>query len=455
MSRDKAAPRAGAGPDQTLRLLGEGYDFLPRRGLQRGRRWFEMRLMLRPVVCIAGGDAPEVLYQPDRFTRVGALPPTTLRLLQGVPSVNQLDGDAHRHRKAGFMRLMNSPSITDITHRFTASWRKRMQDGRTVSLLDEAELILTEAALGWVGVLAPDRRTLQRRTREFSAMVGQAGAAGPGLVPAMALRARSEAWAHGLIKRVRTGAATPPPNSPLAQVALWRDNGGDLLPLRTAAIELINLCRPTVAVARYVVFAADAMRRRPEWRERLTSGDQRLLEAFALEVRRVYPFFPAVGGRVLQPFTWQGRSFRQGEWVLADLHGANHDPARWTQPERFDPDRFLGEEDLSPRIAAQGAGDPHLGHRCPGERITIELIKAAAAELSAMRWAAPPQDFSMPLARMPTAPRDGFIIRLGVDHADEAVMFVPRRRLGAAASVGGLLALGAVAVAVLAARRRQ
>src|SRR3546814_10231988 len=66
--------------------------------------------------------------------------------------------------------------------------------------------------------------------------------------------------------------------------------------------------RPTVAIARYVIFAALALHRRPDCRERLIAGSDAEREAFVQEVRRFFPFFPFVGGRVREGFDWRGRS---------------------------------------------------------------------------------------------------------------------------------------------------
>lgn len=403
--------------DESLSLLAEGYDFLPRRGWKAGRRWFRTRLMSRPAIGLSGGDAPEVLYAPGRFTRVGALPPTTLRLLQDVDSVNQLDGAAHRKRKAAFLDLLSEAQARRLADAFEPRLRARLSRGGRFALLPTAARLLCAAALDWMGVPQVTRRDLMRRTRDCSAMVGRAGAADLSVLGSLLLRERTERWARRLIAAVRFGALRPAPDSPLARVAAWTDEAGRVLPVRTAAVELINLLRPIVAAARYIVFAADALRRQPDWRARLRTDDEASTEAFAQEVRRAYPFFPAVAGRVVEPFQWSGRRFRRGEWVLADLHGANQDPARWTDPERFDPGRFLAAPGMAApgmadRVVAQGAGDPRLSHRCPGERMTIELIKAATRLLAHAEWTTPPQRFDMPLDRLPTAPRDGFVMEL-------------------------------------------
>ncbi|WP_372441716.1 cytochrome P450 [Lentzea nigeriaca] len=57
-----------------------------------------------------------------------------------------------------------------------------------------------------------------------------------------------------------------------------------------------------------------------------------------------------------------------GSLVLLDLHRQNHDSRLWTDPYRFDPQRFLDREIGAWDLVPQGAGDPHTGHRCPASR---------------------------------------------------------------------------------------
>lgn len=464
--------------DQTAALRREGYDFMARRGRLRGRAWFETRLMGRAVVILSGGNAPEQMYEPGRFTRRHALPPTTLRLLQGHGSVNQLDGAEHRHRKTSFLALLGISEAralaNDLTRRLTARFA---QPGSFV-LLKEAEQILCATALAWLGTPAPSAGQLRRRTAEYGAMLAGAGASGPSVIGALLLRARNEAWMRSLVRRVRANQLGPRPESPLAVVSRWRGADGAFLPVRVAAIELINLTRPLVAVARYIAFAAHALHFHPEWGLRIRDGNDAELEAFAQEVRRFYPFFPAVAGIVQTPFEWEGRRFARGEWVLADLHGADRDPARWTEPQMFNPDRFLAheagkstvrpaarpspiEDEVVPAsddpdpirpptpdaasgmIVAQGAGDPRLGHRCPGEGVTLELIKAAARVLATADYRLPAQDFTIDRSRMPTAPAEG--IRVSPAVADRPDRETPGAlkavAYGLAAGLGGIAAL--------------
>jgi fatty-acid peroxygenase len=202
-----------------------------------------------------------------------------------------------------------------------------------------------------------------------------------------------------------------PEGSPAQVIAAHRDRDGRLLDVTTAAVELINVLRPTVANARYVTFAAHALHTEPGWAERI-AGSDRELEAFVHEVRRFYPFIPFIGGRVLEEFVWRGHRFAKDAWVLIDLYGTNRDPRAWDDPEAFRPERFLGRAIDAHAFIPQGGGDHRETHRCPGEWVTIEQMKAVSRLLAReLRYRVPDQDLRIDLGRMPALPRSRFVMR--------------------------------------------
>src|ERR1700752_5342083 len=91
--------------DSTLALGREGYGFIGNQCERLGTDIFRTRLMLKHVVCMRGTCAAEIFYTGDRFTRVGAMPVTVLKLLQDYGSVQLLDGAAHRRRKRMFLGI--------------------------------------------------------------------------------------------------------------------------------------------------------------------------------------------------------------------------------------------------------------------------------------------------------------------------------------------------------------
>src|SRR3954454_612385 len=152
-------------------------------------------------------------------------------------------------------------------------------------------------------------------------MVDGAGAVGPRNWRGMLLRARAERWIGSIIEDVRAGKIEVAEASALHVIAWHWDQAGKLLDTRVAAVELINILRPTVAVAWYVTFSALALHQYPECRRTLAIGDNEDLEWFVQEVCRFYPFFPGVGGRVQRAFDWRGHHFAKGAWVLLDIYG--------------------------------------------------------------------------------------------------------------------------------------
>lgn len=334
-------PRA-TGPDNTIPLLREGYTFISSRCDAMQTDAFRTRLMLQPAVCVRGPQAAEMFYHPDRFTRKKAMPPTTLRLLQDMGSVQLQDGADHRHRKAMFMAMMTPDRLERIVEIADEEWSRHLlawEHRASVVLFDEMREILCRTACRWAGVPLADSE-VQERTREFGAMIENAGRADPRNWWAQVLRRRNERWAQGIIERARAGDIDAPDDAPLAIIASHRNAEGNLLDTEIAAIELINILRPTVAVARYIVFAAVALHHYPAARELVRSGNEAEIECVVQEVRRFYPFFPFVGGRVREPFEWRDHRFSEGDWVLLDLFGTNHDRRIWEDPDAFRPERF-------------------------------------------------------------------------------------------------------------------
>jgi fatty-acid peroxygenase len=400
--------------DSTLALLSEGYAFIGNRCAGLDTDIFVTRLMLRPAICMSGEAAARIFYHPGRFTRRGALPPTVLRLLQDKGSVATLDGAAHQHRKRMFMSLMTPDSIARLVEAMESAWRARLpawQGRDQIVLLDEAHRILCRAACDWAGI-ALDPAEKAARAEELSSMYLAAGSVGPGTWRALLLRRRTEGWARGLVEAVRAGSSATPPGSALDSIARHADPDGTPLPAGTAAVELLNLLRPTVAVALYVVFVALALHEHPESRDALRDGGEAAEEAFVQEVRRLSPFFPLVAGRVLEPFEWRGHRFARRTWVLLDLYGSNRDPRGWTDPASFRPARFLDRPGNAFAPIPQGGGEFVENHRCAGEWATIALMRRALRLLTgAMRYEVPEQDLRIDLSRMPARPASGFVLR--------------------------------------------
>jgi fatty-acid peroxygenase len=395
--------------DSTRAFFAEGYDWIGNRCRELGSDAFRARIMLRPVVAMTGEEAARRFYDGQSFTRAGAMPQTTLCQLQDKGSVQSLDGAAHRHRKQLFLSIMVGDPAEALADAFERRWQAALPAWRgtdAVRMHDAFGRLLCGATCDWLGVPI-DEETLDRRTHEMLAMIDGAGTVGPRAWKGLALRRRAEAWARGVVQAVREGRLQVAADTPIARLAGFRDLDGQPLDLRTAGVELLNIVRPTVAVARFLSFATLALDSEPGAAPFGRGGDPAHLQAFAQEVRRFYPFFPAIGGRVRAPFRFRDHPFEVGDWVLLGLHATNHDPRLWDAPDRFRPQRFVDREPGAFALVPQGAGDHAADHRCPGEWITLALLRRLVPLLGATDYRLPPQDLTIPHDRFPTLPRSG------------------------------------------------
>lgn len=405
-------PRA-AHMDETLGLKLDGYTFISRRCERLHTDIFETRLLLRRVVCLRGRDAAMLFYDTSRFERNGAAPSRLQKTLLGVGSVQGLDGDAHRDRKGMFMSLMGAAHMEDLSERFVEVWRGRVpswSEREQVVLLHESREILCRAVCDWSGLPLPVA-DLGIRTGQLTALIEGSGAVGPRHWRGRRARRKVDAWVTDLVEQTRRGAINPPESTTLHVFATHRDHNGRVLDAHTAAVEVVNVVRPVVAIARYIVFLAVALHSHRGWRERLTHEHGPIEEAFVHEVRRYYPFFPFIVARTTKDVDWRGYRIPGGRDVILDLYGTNHHPDFWDAPEIFRPERFLEHVPDAYTLVPQGGGEHHAGHRCAGEWITIEVMKRALRLLTReLRYEVPRQDLTISLSRTPAVPKSRFIM---------------------------------------------
>jgi len=401
--------------DETLSLIREGYGFMPRRFADLGLPIFRTRLMLRDVICLTGPEAARLFYDDQNLTRVGAMPSTVRRFLQDKGSVQQLDGPAHQHRKALFLRiLMDDRQALD---RLVATFRRQFLESvphwsqmGAVQLGRELDLVLLRTAIMWTH--APiDSDFIEDDATLLSDMIEHAGHIRLATFTTLFRRSRLERRVRMAFRAIRREKVTPMPGSPMAMLASHRDRNSELLTASVAAVELINLIRPIIGIGRYIIFAALRLERHPEWKSALRRGDDALLTDFVEEVRRISPFFPFVGAVARISFKWRGYKVERGQWLLLDLYGTCHDGLSFRGPDEFRPVRHLRMTAENYAFIPQGAGVAAHGHRCPGEMATVEVVKEAVRLLiGAIDYEVPIQDLAVPLTTVPTGPPDGFII---------------------------------------------
>lgn len=399
--------------DSTVSLLSAGYSWLPDQWRRATGPLVRTRLMGRHAVALRGPEAVGFFYDERHVRRHAALPEPLLSTLFGHGAVHTLDGEAHRVRKAMFVSLlMDTGDVARLVDQVTAAWDEAVgswaERGRVV-LFDAASQVITRGVCRWAGIPVDETETVAV-ARDLVAMVDGFATFGPRHWRARRARGRREAWLGRLISDIRDGTANTPEGSAADMVARHRDAAGEPLDPRTAAVELLNVIRPTVAVCWFMAFAGHALHLWPEHRKQLRQEDPAYAEAFVHEVRRFYPFAPFVGGRAVTDLSWHGEPIPNGALVLLDLYGQNHDPQLWPDPYSFAPGRFIGRTIDRDVLVPQGGGDPRTGHRCPGEVITIALLKALTVRLAKLDYDVPEQNLTISLRRVPARPRDRLLI---------------------------------------------
>ena len=401
--------------DSTLALLRDPYRFVSRRAAELGDHVFETRLLLRRTTCMTGAEAAGVFYDPARFQRVGAAPPPLQKTLFDQGGVQGLDGKHHRQRKAMFLQINHPARVEALAEIVAREWERAVADWTAAGQIDlypQVQLLLTRAVCEWAGVPLPEAE-VETRTRQLTALFDDAGDIGLGHLRSRAARKAAERWTAEVIEQIRSGQLAVPDLSAASVIANYQEPDGQPMSPRIAAVELLNVLRPTVATAVYITFVAHALDANPDWRERLASGDRSEDRAFVEEVRRHYPFFPAVTAIVRHDFEWQGHRFPKGRRTLLDLYGTNHDPRVWEEPSRFHPERFLGEEPDAFAFVPQGGGDPAVHHRCPGEPISTRLMDVALDQLARRMSFSPLEPGrSVDFGRLPALPGGGYPVRV-------------------------------------------
>jgi len=417
----RALPRALPRPDADLaaRLLRQGYDAVPRaRAAAGGAREFPARLLGRRTHVVVGEEGSRLLYDGDVVHRSGAVPPPLAHLLFGRGAVHGLDGAEHRERKALLMAVLDPTSVDSLVRdasRRVAAAAEGWVGGPPVRVHDALVEEYGAAVLGWAGVLADPadegEDEARRRARQLAQVVDGFGGAGTAYARAWAARLRTQRWLASVVHAVRAGRTGAPAGSALALLA------ASDLDDRTAAVELHNVVRPTVAVARLGTFGALRLVDDPALAARLAADGTPedpgpLATSCAHEVRRTTPFVPALTAVAHGTAEHAGRTVRPGDRVLLDVPGTDADPRTFDDPEAFRADRFLdglpGEHALVP----QGGGDVATGHRCPGERLTVgllagTLVALARAGLRVPEGAPAPE---VDRSRVPTLPGGGLLV---------------------------------------------
>ena len=411
--KDKMIIPKAKGVDNTLSLIREGYHFLPSRHKELESPIFVTRLMGKKAVCIQGEEAAKIFYDEKIFKRKGAAPKPLQKSLLGEGGVHGQDGEEHRQRKRMFLSMMTPERLEEMVRLTVEELDAKAAEWETkesIIFLDEIEEVLSRAVYRWAG-LPIEEREVEHRTREIADMVDSFGGSVTRFNAGRKARQSQEKWLREIIKMIRSGKYDPPAATPAYIVANHRVAKGRLLKAKTAAVELNNAYRPLIASAYLLTLGILALHEFPEIKEKLSADQNHYSHLFTQEVRRFYPFAPAMAAKVKRDFTWKSFPFKKNTLVVLDIFGTNRHPDSWENPDVFIPERFENWKGNPYSFLPQGGGDYSTGHRCPGEWATIMVMKAIFRYMTQnITYEVPDQDLTYTLNRMPTMPNSGMIL---------------------------------------------
>lgn len=413
--------------DQSVNFLRDGYTFTQK--LRRERtganddRPIALRLLGKDSLLVRGAKGVELFYDSTRIKRAGAMPTPIQGSLFGKDSVHTLDDEAHRHRKATFVRVCyDDAQVERIKPMVEAEIREAMQRWakHQESVYDTTVIAYGRASMRWAGIEGRDAE-LDVQARRLGEIVEGFAHLDLDHARAWVNRRLTDRWCGQVIQEQRDGKRHAEPGMSLYEWANHRELDGQLLPAKLAGIEMQNSFRPHIAVARFAAFAAKEVHDRPQWRERIqaetaergTLVDGPLATAFAQEVRRTAPFVPVLPSFARTDFEFEGQQVKEGDRVLIDILNTNTSPQDWERADEFDPERFLGVDyEQIETFVPQGGGDVATGHRCPGEKIAVSSLATTVAALCEPGVEIADEGLDVDWTKMPTRPESGALVRL-------------------------------------------
>ncbi len=272
----------------------------------------------------------------------------------GESSLFVLDGDAHeRHRRLvgppfrGERMRAYGPLVTSLVEEAVARWPV----GRPISMLEAMnEITLAVIFRAIFGV-----EDAARVAEMWKLVRGMTGVATAALAFAPALQVdlgRWSPWGRFLATRAALDRIV---FDEIARARARGEGREDILgllarselgdqELRDELLTLLGAGHETTTAA--LAWALRWILGTPGVRERAVSearsGETRYLDAAIQESLRIVPPIPIVPRRLAAPATLGGFELPEGAYVAPCPYLAQRDPEVYRDPERFDPERFLG-----------------------------------------------------------------------------------------------------------------
>ncbi|GIP71144.1 cytochrome P450 [Lactiplantibacillus pentosus] len=400
-------------------LYNAGYEVLTKLRKEANSPVVEAHFLNQEIIAIYGRNAAKIFYDKRFFKRSNAMPKPILRTLQGEGGVQTLDGEAHHKRKKIFMDLMTPERLDDykrlLEKNLITALNKQQETFELYALTKD---VLFKTICSWAGINLENysRDKITELEDDQVAMFEGTVTSIPDHINGLTSRKNAEEWAQELIKNAREAPLETDKNLALYAFSTATDEKGDLLPLKTAAVDLLNIIRPTVAITVWIALMGHALFSQNNNYIALKTDFFKLQDSFINELRRYYPFFPMIPAISIDDVEIDSYLIPKESWVVLDIYGTNHDTRYMKDADDFRVDRYVGRtKEISYseqyEMIAQGGGDFREMHRCAGEWITLQTLRVFSDQLvNNYKFDIPAQDWTIPMNQFPTYPRSKVLL---------------------------------------------
>jgi retinoid hydroxylase len=387
------------------------------------------------VVFLSGIDGASAFYDPENIGRDHAHPFLMADMFGGT-NFEMYDGPRHLALKTIALGAFDQASLGGYLPDMQLAietWLERHANGVPFPAMTALRRLAIDAICLNVMGLAPGPET-ETMTRDYGLLLAGLAASVPVRIPGTtygrAMKARDR-----LLARIRTVVQerrARPRADGLSRILSATAPDGRGYTDDEAVLEVHH-----IVVAGFVVYAhlAEVVRRlasEPGLRARCTEEVARQVPdgplsmealshiptctAAVMEAKRLVPVVPLAFGHARRTFGCDGYEVPEGWRVYLALHLINRDPSIYTEPERFDPDRFgPGREEhrQHPLAFIPQGSNPPTSHRCLGlEYSTLLTLAFLAVLVRGYEWRLPSQRLDLDWGKRPPEPRDGLMVQL-------------------------------------------
>jgi cytochrome P450 len=374
---------------ETLAFLKNPFAFLEERRARHGKV-FKSNIVGRKIIFVSGIEGAEAFYDPANISREDAHPFPLVDLFGGV-NMEMYDGPRHLALKSMALESFDRaaiggylPDLQALIERTLAGLAARDEFQATKELRKLVIEAICQTTMGMTS--GPETDAICDDYGLILSGLVSIPVALPGTPYARARAARDRVLAH--IRRTIAERRAAPRGDALSRMLAAKAADGRVYTDDEAALEIHH-----IVIAGFIVYAlmAELTRRlaedpallarcRDEIQAQCPSGPltvetlAKLRTCFSvvLETKRYVPLVPLAFGRAKRTFTCAGQTVPEGWTCYLALTLNNKDPEIFSEPTRFDPDRFgpgRAEHQKHPMAFIPQGAEPsngQLGHRCLG-----------------------------------------------------------------------------------------